>query len=81
MLYKQCVWATVFRRDQVDDRSPSKTLWLGDPKDTQRIYLCQPVLSSVDDSSRMTCIVHVPICALKIETYCMFFVYFSIPAV
>jgi len=32
-LCKQCVWATVFRRDRVDDRSPSKTLWWGEPTD------------------------------------------------
>ena len=57
--------------------SPSQTLWWGGPTNAQRIYLYQPVLSSVDDS--MIC--NVPLCALKIEIYCIVFVYFSIPAV
>ena len=64
LLYKQFVWATLVRGDWVDDRSPSKTWW----------YLCQPVLSSEDDSSHMIC--NVPLCALKIKIYCVFFCLF-----
>ena len=37
--------------------------------EAQKSYLCQPVLSSVDDSSHMIC--NVPLCALKIEIYCI----------
>ena len=60
----------LYRRDRVDVRSPSKTWWWGDPTGAQRIYLSQPVLSSVYDSSRMISNVH--LCALTIEIYCMF---------
>ena len=47
--------------------------------EAQKIYLYQPVLSSVDDSSHMNC--NVPLCALKIKIYWICFVYFSLPAV
>jgi len=68
---------TLIRGDQVDDRSHSKTLWWGDSTDAQRIYLCQQVLSSVDDSSHNVshriCNVHnFALCALKIKIDCMF---------
>ena len=42
----------------------------GDPTDARRIYLCQPVLSSVYYSSQL--ISNVQLRALKIEIYCMF---------
>jgi len=77
-LYKQCDWWTAIRGDWVDDRNPSKTL-LGALTEAQKSYLCQPVLSAVDDSSHMIC--NLPLCALKIEIYCICFVYFSLPAV
>ena len=69
LLYTQCVRSTLIRGDLVDD-SPSKTWWWGDSSDAQRIYLCQPMLLSVYDSSHMIC--NVQLCAFKIEIYCMF---------
>ena len=45
--------------------------------EAQKSYLYQPLLSSVDDSSHMLC--NVPLCALKIQIYCMFLFIFSIP--
>ena len=57
----QAMWPkNPYRREQVNDRSPSKT-WLGALTEAQKSYLCQPVLSSVDDSSHIIC--NVPLCA------------------
>ena len=64
--------------DRLDDRNPSNT-WLEALTEAQKSYLYQSVLSSVDESSHMIC--NVPLCALKIEIYCICFVYLSLPAV